>query len=200
MWTQISLIRNPIRRVSSKPDGRPLPSRAHASGPAPRRSRRAASPAPGGLSGLAAAPARASYSRSRLSPGCRPMAPSPRSPGGGCPRRGRTGREASPSFGSSKAFASAARVRSIRAQGNFSPPSKLPGKSGHSSLHGYTELNVRNEVSKAACEPRSFLIRGSIPIQICVLKEERSSETFPLADFPTDALVGQLSEAAVTAA
>lgn len=63
MWTQISLIRNPIRRVSSKPDGRPLPSRAHASGPAPRRSRRAASPAPGRRSGLAAAPARPSNPR-----------------------------------------------------------------------------------------------------------------------------------------
>lgn len=200
MWTQISLIRNPIRRVSSKPDGRPLPSRAHASGPAPRRSRRAASPAPGGLSGLAAAPARASYSRSRLSPGCRPMALSPRSPGGGCPRRGRTGREASPSSRSSEAFASAPRIRSIRAQGTSLLRRNYPGNLVTPRYTGYTELNVRNEVSKAACEPRSFLIRGSIPIQICVLKEERSSETFPLADFPTDALVGQLSEAAVTAA
>lgn len=200
MWTQISLIRNPVRRVSSKPDGRPLPSRAHASGPAPRRSRHAASPAPGGLSGLAAAPARASYSRSRLSPGCRPMAPSPRSPGGGCPRRGRTGREASPSSRSSEAFApppasdpSGPRATSLLRR-------NYPGNLVTPRYTGYTELNVRNEVSKAACEPRSFLIRGSIPIQICVLKEERSSETFPLADFPTDALVGQLSEAAVTAA
>ena len=137
MWTQISLIRNPIRRVSSKPDGRPLPSRAHTSGLAPRRSRRAASPATFGLSGLAAAPASASYPWSRLSPGCRPLAPSPRSPGCGCPRRARTGREASPSRASG-AFASAPRSphRIQQGPGNFSPPSKPPGKSGHPSLHG----------------------------------------------------------------
>lgn len=50
MWTQISLIRNPIRRVSSKPDGRPLSQQSARQRPGSRRSRRAASPAPGGLS------------------------------------------------------------------------------------------------------------------------------------------------------
>lgn len=135
MWTQISLIRNPIRRVSSKPDGRPLPSRAHASGPAPRRSRRAASPAPGRRSGLAAAPARPSNPRllCRRAANLWPCLRAPRArsshalpgwrvaAGGGCPRRRRAGSESSLAWG---AFARAARIGSSRTQGNFSPQPK----------------------------------------------------------------------------
>lgn len=61
MWTQISLIWNLIRRVSSKPDRSQQSAR-----PGSRAPCRAAAPAPGGFSGLPAAPPRSGPRYPRL--------------------------------------------------------------------------------------------------------------------------------------
>lgn len=68
MWTQISLIWNLIRRVSSKPDGALFPAERSPAPPLPSaqfppRSRRAAFPAPSGPTGQAAASPRAAPAR-----------------------------------------------------------------------------------------------------------------------------------------
>ena len=147
MWTQISLIRYPIRRVSSKPDGRPLPSRAHASGRLPGSP---AVPPPHLQAGARVwRPPQPALPTPRLSPRS-PRALLARAPRvAGVPEG--AAREASlPLAWGAFAFARATCIGSSRARGNFSPHRNHPGNLVTPRYVGYSELNVRNEVSKAA--------------------------------------------------